>query len=455
MNGEMMKYRFLKIGLPLTIAAIFVLIVTKGCSVDRSNTKIQPESDQVLHNIKVSKFDPDSSMISGSISEGDGLTSALLKIPGVKMEHVIMLTNALMEQMDFRMLKIGQKFKLKLSDDGKNVDKFIFNQDIVNYFVVQPDSSGVLYCEEKKLPTTKKTRIIDGCLLTSLDAALGSSEIPMALRQTVNNILECTVAFQTDARKGDLFKLYVEEEFYEDSIFVGGKVLYASYLGFKTGLHEGFYYEESDPKSAFNSHYTKDGRALVNSGLRIPIDRVHVTSTFGYRMHPITGVNTMHNGVDYAGRIGDAVYAACAGRVKDACVTALGGKQISIMHADGTETYYLHLSRFNVKKGQVVKSRQVIGAVGNTGRSTGPHLHFGIKQKSSWLNPLSKHMIATPKLDGAKFEALQNRITEIGREIAQKSIVAAIDKRLQSIVSIDWLEQNCQGFMVGVSNKSL
>jgi len=445
------KSKYIKIGLPLTLLVIFVIITSKGCVTDSQLSNRNSKPLPLLTKTKPVVADPDSAMITGSINEGDGLTSALLKVPGVKMEHALAITNALMEQMDFRMLKSGQKFKVQLSADSTSVEKFIFNQDVVNYFVVLPDSAGNLYCEEKKLPTTKKTKVLDGFLETSLDAALAAAKIPMALRQTVNNILECTVSFQTDARKGDSFKLLIEEEFYEDSIFVGGKVLYASYSGVKTGLHEGFYYEESDPKSAFNSHYTRDGRALVNSGLRIPVDRVHVTSTFGYRIHPITGINTMHNGVDYAGRIGDAVYAACAGRVKDVCVTALGGKQVSITHADGTETYYLHMSRFNVSRGQVVKSRQVIGAIGNTGRSTGPHLHFGIKQKSSWLNPLSKHMIATPKLDGVKFEALQKRINEIVYDVDKNSMVSVIAGMLKSASSVDWLNQNHTNFIRGVS----
>lgn len=422
-----------------SLLVIITIIISKGCI---SNRKIEPVLiDSSAAKYDSSKIKTDSVMITdsayswGKIEEGDGLTSAILRLPGIKMSHALEITNALMEKLDSRSLKAGQTFKLRLSLDSSKVEEFVFYQNQVDYFVLKQDSSDSLICNENKFPTTRRVRVTEGSLQTTLDAALGALNLPMVLRQTVNNILECTVSFQTDARKGDTFKIMVEEEFFEDSVFVGGKVLYASYLGVKTGLHEGFYYEESDPKSAFNSHYTRDGRALVNSGLRIPVDRVHVTSTYGYRIHPITGKNTMHNGVDYRGNTGDPVYAACSGRVKDVVRTPLGGNQITITHADGTETYYLHLSRFSVKRGQIVKSRQVIGAIGSTGRSTGPHLHFGVKQKNHWLNPLSRHMIATPKLDGKRFAALQQRILKLDNQIGKEILAQVSDNLLRSILN--------------------
>jgi murein DD-endopeptidase MepM/ murein hydrolase activator NlpD len=242
----------------------------------------------------------------------------------------------------------------------------------------------------------------------------------------VTGVLMCKVNFSTQARVGDRFKLMLEETWFQDSVWIGGKVLFASYEGKLAGKNEAFRYEDPDPKSTFNAHYTESGEALIFSGMRYPLDRLHITSPFGWRIHPLKGVRDFHAGVDYGSPFGAAVYAVADGKVVVSGYDPYSGNKIAVQHADRSSSWYLHLSARGVRAGQMVNARQVIGRVGSTGRSTGPHLHFGFKQPNgAWTNPLIQRMIATPKLEGERLKRLRMQIAKIRQEMAATESSAA------------------------------
>ncbi len=120
----------------------------------------------------------------------------------------------------------------------------------------------------------------------------------------------------------------------------------------------------------------------------LPIDYRRLSSVYGYRTHPVTGVkNKKHNGVDLTAAIGTPVYATRAGKVTFVGYDSSAGNYITIQHNNGYTSTYMHLDSFKVKKGDYVDMGQLIAKSGNTGGSTGPHLHFGIKKNGSWVNP--------------------------------------------------------------------
>ena len=213
--------------------------------------------------------------------------------------------------------------------------------------------------------------------------------------------------------------------YFSFAIWISGKVLYAESDGKTVGHHEAFRYEDPDPKSSFNAHYTETGEALVFDGLRYPLDRLHVTSAYGSRIHPITGQRKVHHGIDYGSPTGTPVYAVAEGVVTLSGYDNLSGNKISIRHRDGSSSWYLHLHTRAVSQGAHVNARQVIGRVGNTGRSTGPHLHFGFKdEKGRWINPSKKTMIATPKLEGERLARLKSQAKAIRESLTETAAVA-------------------------------
>ena len=137
----------------------------------------------------------------------------------------------------------------------------------------------------------------------------------------------------------------------------------------------------------------------------------------------MTGRRAMHRGIDLKGRSGAKVHTVAAGKVIISTYNKYAGNKVGIRHSDGSTSFYLHLKRRGVKVGSWVKSHQVIGTVGATGRVTGAHLHFGFKTpKGRWMNPLNKRMIATPKLSGKRFINLSKQIILIKATLADLEI---------------------------------
>ncbi len=347
-----------------------------------------------------------------------GFEESLMAISGVTLAMALEITNAIRDHIDFSKIYAGESLRIKFSPDRKMVEEFIYSPNFATFHTLTRDrTTGTLAYSYTRLPTETRYRIISGTLEGTLNASLAKrADVTTWIRQAVNNALEGMISFSTDARNGDEYRILVAEEFYRGNRLPGGKVLYAAYRGKVSGFREAFWYEDPNPDSAFNAHYTVEGKALASTGMRLPVDRIRVTSPFGIRIHPLTGRRQMHNGVDYAGAIGDPVYAVTTGTVTFAAPDGASGKKIVIRHLDGTLTYYLHLSAIGVKVGQTVKTGQIIGRVGSTGLSNGPHLHFGIfDKKQGWVNPVRIKMIAAPTLEGNRFERFKTQALEIHR----------------------------------------
>lgn len=387
-------------------------------------TQSPPENTSIEKKVPVKTVTNDL-YLEGEILPGYGFEDSLLNIKGVTLQHAIAITNALRFQVDFRYLKAGEKFKLKFNKEKTIIEKFIYIPNIITSHSLTWNSETEEYVYQLDiLPTTKRFRVLEGKLDTTLNQALKDrGDVSNNVRAIVNNVLECLVSFRTDARKGDSYLVLIEEKLYKNEIVPGASVLYASYEGRISGKNQAFLYTEDDETSAYNGHYAKDGKALIHSSLRMPLDRIHVTSSFGMRRHPVTGKRKFHYGVDYRGKIGDSVYSVAKGKVIGIITNDIGGKQIEIEHSDGTVTVYMHLSKRLVKNGKYVNAHELIGKVGNTGRISGPHLHFGIKSnRGKWLNPLKKRMIATPKLTNKRKKRLDKQILDI-EKILKKVVV--------------------------------
>jgi len=324
---------------------------------------------------------------------------------------------ALQDSVELAALRVGQVFYAALDTAGE-VQRFRFAPNPATVHMLSKVDSGFAYSRIDK-PVTIRQSVFEGALEngSTLSGILHKVGIPGRMVGVVSAVLQCKVSFQL-ARPGDKFRILLEEKFYQDSIWISGKVLYAEFNGYTVGHHEAFRYEDPDPKSTFNAHYTEKGEALIFEGLRYPLDRLHITSPYGARIHPITGRRTVHHGIDYGSPKGSPVYAVAAGVVTVSGYDDLSGNKIAIRHRDNTESWYMHLSVRGVNVGAKVAPRQVIGKVGSTGRSTGPHLHLGFKDnRGNWMNPAKKTMIATPKLEGNRMARLKKQVADIRKEI--------------------------------------
>ncbi len=354
---------------------------------------------------------PQEPWITEVIPPGGSIFSALarLDLPGPEIGRIAFRFG---DYIDVTTIQPGDTLRVLLNEDGTRIDKMMFVQEptIRHHFVSYEDS---LSYTMEALPVQTRQRILNGTLNSTLDAALLAMGLSPMDKQSINNGLEGEINFQSDARKGDTFKVFIEERIFEGKPLPRAKILYVSYDGSRTGSHELFRYEQDDEKSVLNGLYNKDGKSNNASGVGYPLASIHVTSSYGRRLHPVSGRWAMHQGVDYRGRSGTPVYAVANGTVISARWNGGYGKEVRIKHPSGYTTLYAHLSSIGVRTNQTVKRGQVIGRVGSTGVSTGAHLHFGLISAGKYINPNRLKMVGAEKLNAtqmAEFERQKQAI---------------------------------------------
>lgn len=414
----------------IKFAVVICVITLWGCNEQEKILQLQAEGvalqakiDSLNQAIEQSQMLPGNWIVENdTVRAGDGLFQVLSRMHINEKERG-KLVLGMQDSVELSKMRVGQVFFAALDSTG-SVQRFRYATSPATIHMMSKTDSGYVYSRIEK-PVTHRMSIFEGALTegSTLNGTLFKVGIPGRMVGIVSGVLQCKVAFPL-ARAGDKFRILLEETFYQDSIWISGKVVYAEFDGRIVGHHEAFRYEDPDPKSSFNAHYTEKGEALVYDGLRYPLDRLHVTSPYGSRIHPITGQRKSHHGIDYGNPTGTPVYAVAEGVVVVSGYDDLSGNKIAIRHRDNSQSWYMHLSVRGVGVGAKVAPRQVIGRVGNTGRSTGPHLHFGFKnEKGAWINPTSKTMIATPKLEGERLGRLQKQVAEIRGEI-EKTLAA-------------------------------
>jgi murein DD-endopeptidase MepM/ murein hydrolase activator NlpD len=219
------------------------------------------------------------------------------------------------------------------------------------------------------------------------------------------------VNFYTDTHPGDHWKVVVEKQMLGGQYYKYGRLLAAEYGG-RTGTFRAFFFQ---PKgAAAGKYYDEHGQAVSKTMLKTPLRYVRISSKFDRkRFHPILHVERAHLGIDYAAPVGTPVWASASGRVIDMGMKHGSGNTIVLAHANGLNTRYYHLSRYarGLHVGQTVHQKDVIGFVGTTGLSTGPHLHFSVTKNGAFVDP-SKLQVNrdAPVADRAGFmEAIRPR----------------------------------------------
>ncbi|MEO1787953.1 MAG: M23 family metallopeptidase, partial [Pseudomonadota bacterium] len=183
-----------------------------------------------------------------------------------------------------------------------------------------------------------------------------------------------------------------------------GELIYAALDGKATT--KGFYRFET-PDDGVSDYYASNGESATKFLMKTPINGARLSSSFGYRRHPISGYNRLHKGTDFAAPTGTPVYAAGHGVIERSSRFGGYGHYVRIRHANGYQTAYAHLSRYGagIKSGRRVRQGQVIGYVGSTGASTGPHLHYEVIKNGKHVNAMRLKLPTGRKLGGPILEA--------------------------------------------------
>jgi murein DD-endopeptidase MepM/ murein hydrolase activator NlpD len=268
----------------------------------------------------------------------------------------------------------------------------------------------------KRLESTPDVRVVtvQGKVERSLFEAIEQAGESASLVLSVVNIFEWDFDFTADTRAGDRFRLIVEKRYAGDSFVNYGRVLAAQYASDKKVL-TGIGWTPAKDRFAY---YDLDGRSLRKSFLKSPLEFTRITSGFTWaRPHPILGGVRPHLAIDYGAPVGTPVRAVADGVVLRAGWNGGNGIQVHLRHRAGYETIYNHLSRVGakVRRGARVNQRQVIGYVGSTGLSTGPHLDYRVAKNGTFVNPLGEKFIPgdpIPAAERAEFQRHARDLTD-------------------------------------------
>jgi len=284
---------------------------------------------------------------------------------------------------NFRGLRQGQEVMLARSRDGEfRWLGYKLNRD---QEVVITRNGEKFEASTRSIQSTSVIKIVHGSVRSSLfEAVIEAGEHPeLAVR--LADIFAWDLDFYTDPRPGDTFRLVFEKKIYgKDESVAYGRIFAAEYDN-EGHPYKAVLFRDGTGRPAY---YSADGKSLQKAFLRSPLKfAARVTSHYSrHRFHPVLKIYRPHLGTDYAAPIGTPVQAVAHGRVISSGRKGGEGIMVRLKHANGYETYYLHLSRPLVRTGQVVQQGQTIGLVGATGLATGPHLDFRVRRAGSFVN---------------------------------------------------------------------
>lgn len=331
--------------------------------------------------------------VNGIINQGQNLFSALVDAQVPETEANLAVDRLREIEFPFRNIRPGQEFTLYLSDEGQ-LNALDYNISRLEIYQLRREGEN-LTAKRVEIPTTKEVHQMAARVETCVYNAILEQKESNGLASLVSNLFAWDIDFSSDPRKGDSFKLIFEKVKLPDGDYYGyGRLLAGEYDGKITGRKQGFWLDVGDED--YNGFYDEAGQQMKKTFLRAPLDTMRVTSRFGMRRHPILGDRRMHHGVDYGAPVGTPVWAVADGTVNFAGRSGAAGNLIILQHDGGFESLYMHLSRMSVKKGQRVRQRQMIGRVGSSGRSTGPHLDFRFRRNGAYFNPQKMKMYSQP-----------------------------------------------------------
>ena len=371
---------------------IFITIISTKIYNDKKKT-INENYKNVINNIYFQKsinhifnnLSPKYKNIDHRVSKGESLHK-ILQSYFVSKYEIIEIKKSLDENYNLNNLKTNQTIKLTINPFGdKKVASFLFPVSITKKIQLIRNSKTGLF--EKKIIITNLTKKIifkEGKILKSLYRTAIDLKVQPNIIIEFARIYGFQVDFQRDLRKNDNFQIMYEIfEDDENKIYETGNIVFANLK--LSGINNSFYYFD---KKGSEDYYDQNGKSVKKALMKTPINGARLSSAYGLRKHPIDGYNKLHKGTDFAAPLGTPIMASGNGKVIRAKWCGGGGNCIKIKHNTTYSTVYAHMKNFagGIKAGTRVKQGQIIGYVGSTGKSTGPHLHYEVIKNGKSIN---------------------------------------------------------------------
>ena len=376
-----MKSKRLYFAASLLMIALMAFSACRNVGDASSDNNHEPTSEN-LAEVSPLGFSPDSlSVTEGKVKNGQ-FFSTLLGSLGMSAQEAYNLTQACDSVFDVKTLRVGQTYRAYSSDEG--LQYLVYDRDRASSIVFSCRPPYEAWVYEK--PVTVEQRYADVTINTSLWNDMIAADVSPLLIVNLSDIYAWTVDFFA-LQKGDRFRVLYEEKMCDGEVIAVDTVRYAvfSHAGDDFPM---VMYNQND---GGNVWWNEKGESMRKAFLKAPLNYSRISSGFSYaRRHPVTRKVQPHTGVDYAAPKGTPVMSIGDGVVTSMKYEGAGGNTVRIRHNSVYSTAYLHLSKYGpgLKTGQRVRQGQVIGYVGSTGRSTGPHLDFRVWKNGTPINPL-------------------------------------------------------------------
>ncbi len=393
----------------LALAALIFITIITTTYYNYNKNKVYANYKNTINNIYLkktldhlfNKLEPKFKKIDHNVSSGETFDN-ILESYSVKKEEISEIKKKLSAELNLNKLNTNQKISFTI-DQSQNLVKEFTIQISNTKKISLTRSVGQNKFDQKILVTKLNKKIIysESIIMQSLYKSAMKKDIPISTIIEFARIYGFQVDFQRDVKKRDTFQI-MYEAFIDDNdkIIETGNIIFANLK--LSGENNSLYYFD---KKGSEGHYDKNGKSVKKALMKTPINGARLSSPFGMRKHPIDGFNKMHKGTDFAAPMGTPIMASGDGIIKKAGWCGGGGNCVVIKHNSTYQTVYAHMSKFasGIKKGIRVKQGQIIGFVGSTGKSTGPHLHYEVIVNGKKINS------QTLKLPSGKILKGENR----------------------------------------------
>lgn len=380
------------------------------------------------------------------VGRGDTLIDLLMTKGAVPREDAFQVTQALGKIYNMRDMTPGREITVFFNRDPSIADpKFSgirIEKDPVNVLTVNRDDKGNYVVKKTEKAIYRTVNGFRGTINNSLYEDAQAAGVPDNIIIEMIKMYSWNVDFQREVHTGDKFEVMYEEYKTEDGKTVRGRGN-ITYAKLSLGGNDMPFYRYEDSRGDAD-YYDDRGMSAKKPLMKTPIDGARLSSGFGMRKHPVLGYSKKHAGVDFAAPRGTPIYAAGDGVIVRMSPFSSYGNYVRIRHRAGLDTAYAHMSKFKpgLRSGARVKQGQVIGYVGTTGRSTGPHLHYEVIVDNRPVNPSTVKLPTGRALKGKELKAFQRVMTQARAKFNSFDHDTALAENRAARRSVDKVSKN-------------
>jgi murein DD-endopeptidase MepM/ murein hydrolase activator NlpD len=386
----------LKLLLKNSFLFVFIAAITLGCSCSSDKADVTsvapPEPDVFAYGYKLNDLE----VVRDTVQRGDTFADIFLE-NGFSYTDIYNINRKVKKTYNFRKIKPKRPFMFLFSKDSIATPvAFIYQPSMLDYVVINLKDS--VFAKKKKKKVTFRTFEAQGVITSSLSETLEAQRLSPLLAYDLSDIYAWSIDFFR-LEKGDRFKIVYTQKYVDDSIYVGLNRIHAAYFEHRKKPYYAIEFE-SDAERGITEFFDEKGKNLRRAFLQAPVQFSRISSRYNKRRRiSYYGRTKPHYGTDFAAPVGTPIRATASGTVVASSYTRGNGNYVTIRHNGTYKTQYLHMKKRKVRKGQQVKQGDLIGTVGMTGYTSGPHVCYRFWKNGKQVDPFRQKLPEAKPID--------------------------------------------------------